>query len=69
MVARKEDDNVAVGDEVELRGEIHLRGLEGLVHGLELMRYLLLRRLHCEKLLAGIFVERVVLVVDGEVVV
>ena len=68
-MVRGEDDNVVYGDEVELIREIHLHGVEGLELGLELMRYLLLRRSHCGKLLVGIAVERVVLVVDGEVVV
>jgi hypothetical protein len=69
IVVRGEDDNVVFGDGVELIGEIHLHGAEGLELGLELMRYLLLMRLRCGKLLVEIAVERVVLVVDGEVVV
>ena len=49
MVVLRDDDNVVFGDEVELIREIHLHGAEVLVHGLELMRYLLLRRLHYGK--------------------
>ena len=69
MVVQEEDNNVVVGDAVVLIEEIHPHGLEGLVRGPELMRYLQLKRLHCGKLSVGIFVEKVVLVVGGKVVV